>query len=192
MLLSEQHGGRQSILVFVTDESRTSERRPKLPTKNLARGCVLIILADGFDEIDVVTTLSVLRQAGMCARSVGIARGLVNGAHGIQLSPDLTLAGLDPLPATLLVSAAIVPEGRRQRLTWLETEPRLHRLLCSVAGQGGWIAVSHAGWRILKAIRSKTGKNNEFQASIFVRQPGQPADVFARDLIQRFGPSLRT
>ncbi len=48
----------------------------------------LIILADGFEEIEAIVFLSLWRQAGLYIQSVGLTSGLVGGAHGIWMMPD--------------------------------------------------------------------------------------------------------
>jgi 4-methyl-5(b-hydroxyethyl)-thiazole monophosphate biosynthesis len=52
---------------------------------------VLLALAEGFEEIEAVTVIDVLRRAGVevCAASLGGRR--VTGSHGITLEADATL-----------------------------------------------------------------------------------------------------
>lgn len=80
--------------------------------------------------------LSLLRQAGLCVKSVSLTSGLVGGAHGVWLMPDLTLADLDRLTATTSINVVILPEGS-QSLARLEADARVHRLLRQVAVRGG-------------------------------------------------------
>ena len=64
---------------------------------------VLVPLAEGFEEIEAVTIIDVLRRAG--AEVVVAALGLspVRGAHGIALLADATLDSLDGGDFDLLV-----------------------------------------------------------------------------------------
>lgn len=49
-----------------------------------------LFLADGFEEIEAITTIDVLRRAGIELRTVSITNSLqVKGAHGITVSADL-------------------------------------------------------------------------------------------------------
>ena len=50
---------------------------------------VLVFLADGFEEIEAVTVIDLLRRAGVETRVVGIDKKKVTGAHGITLCCDL-------------------------------------------------------------------------------------------------------
>jgi hypothetical protein len=154
--------------------------------------CVLVILADGFKEAEAIVTLSLLRQAGLCVKSVGLTNGLISSAHGVWLMPDLALADLALLANTTSISAVILPEGR-QSLARLETDPRVHRLLRQVVAQGGQIVTSREGLRIPRAAAvwvSERGEADDDQRMpVFLREPGQSPEAFARDLIRRLKQS---
>lgn len=48
-----------------------------------------LFLADGFEEIEALTTVDVLRRAGMPVRTVSITSSLlVTGAHNVQVTAD--------------------------------------------------------------------------------------------------------
>ena len=50
-----------------------------------------IFLADGFEEVEALATLDVLRRAGVYARTVSISDSFhVTGAHDIQVIADYT------------------------------------------------------------------------------------------------------
>ena len=49
-----------------------------------------LFLADGFEEVEALTTVDVLRRAGMPVRTVSITSNpMVTGAHGIQVKADV-------------------------------------------------------------------------------------------------------
>lgn len=57
---------------------------------------VHIFLADGFEEIEALATLDVLRRGGIEVKTVSITNdGIVTGAHGVQVAADLTWNGLE-------------------------------------------------------------------------------------------------
>ncbi len=74
-----------------------------MSTKNTDQRCTLLIIADGFEEAEAVTILSALRQAGVCIKCVGLTSGLIGGAHGVWVRPDLTMADLDQAANTLSI-----------------------------------------------------------------------------------------
>ncbi|MCL2013128.1 MAG: DJ-1/PfpI family protein [Cystobacterineae bacterium] len=52
---------------------------------------VLVPLAKGFEEIEAVAVVDILRRAGATVVLAGLEEGLVPGAHGILLQADTTL-----------------------------------------------------------------------------------------------------
>lgn len=155
-------------------------------TKTGAQGCVLVIITQGFNEVDTINLISILRQAGLCAKSVATTSGLVNGAYGIRLMPDLTFSDLDYLAKTTPVCGVILPENR-QSLARLETDPRLHNFLRQVVAQGGQIVMGADGRPFLKKLSigdfGLFGSNNDGKPSLLLREPGQPVEELARSFI---------
>ena len=52
---------------------------------------VYIMLVDGFEEIEALEPLDILRRAGVEARTVGVVSGSVVGAHGIRVEADIAM-----------------------------------------------------------------------------------------------------
>lgn len=49
-----------------------------------------VFLADGFEEIEAISVIDILRRAGMCVKTVSITSSLqVKGAHGIGVTADV-------------------------------------------------------------------------------------------------------
>lgn len=52
-------------------------------------GKIFLFLADGFEEIEAVATIDILRRAGLGVQTVSIMQGLtVTGAHGVKVVAD--------------------------------------------------------------------------------------------------------
>ena len=66
----------------------------------------LIILADGFEEVETVTPIDVLRRADIEVLVSGLAKKVVTGSHGVVLTTDVLLKDIQDLP-----DAIIIPGG---------------------------------------------------------------------------------
>lgn len=52
---------------------------------------VLVPLAEGFEEIEALTVVDILRRAGVEVVTAGLKEGLVKGSHGVWVRPDTAL-----------------------------------------------------------------------------------------------------
>jgi hypothetical protein len=137
--------------------------------------------------------LSALRQAGLCIESVSLTSGLVSGAHGVQLVPDLALTDIGCLINTATIELVILPAGGRC-LARLKVDPRVHRLLHQVVAQRGQIVTDLQGLQVLRAAAVWVdGELSEVddQATVLLRDPEKSPETFAQDLIRRLKRWLR-
>ena len=51
----------------------------------------LIILADGFEEIEAITCIDILRRCGIEVTVAGLKRKIVKGAHNLKVIADKKL-----------------------------------------------------------------------------------------------------
>lgn len=65
-----------------------------------------VILAPGFEEIEAVTAIDVLRRAGVEVSIVGLDGRQIVGAHGLTVQADIALAELNQTP-----DAVVLPGG---------------------------------------------------------------------------------
>lgn len=54
---------------------------------------VSVFLADGFEEIEALTCVDILRRAGVKVQTVGVTGKTVTGAHGIKVISDIEING---------------------------------------------------------------------------------------------------
>jgi hypothetical protein len=164
-----------------------------LSAKDASQNCALVIIADGFEEVETIVLLSALRQAGLCVKSVALTNGLVGGAHGVWLMPDLILTDLD-LMDTTSINLVILAEGGRS-LSRLEADPRVHQLLRQVVARRGQIATSPEGLRVPRAaavwVDESREADDDWRTPVLLRDPGQSPEAFARDLVRRLREPLR-
>jgi hypothetical protein len=162
--------------------------------KNTHAPCAFVILADGFEEVESIVVLSLLREAGWCAKSISLVSGLVSSAHGLWIMPDLTLADLDQLNHPFCISAVILPSGQHS-LTKMEADPRVHQLLRQVVAKRGHIITSRDGLRVVRAAAVWGDEPRNIQAdplmAVILRKPEESPEVFVQNLVRRLKQPLR-
>jgi 4-methyl-5(b-hydroxyethyl)-thiazole monophosphate biosynthesis len=63
---------------------------------------VVVLLATGFEELEAVTIVDVLRRAGISVLLAGIAPPPIEGGHGIKVVPDLSIDDVTTYDALVL------------------------------------------------------------------------------------------
>jgi 4-methyl-5(b-hydroxyethyl)-thiazole monophosphate biosynthesis len=67
----------------------------------------LVFLATGFEEIETVTIVDVLRRAGVNVTIVGLSSNVIEGAHNVKIVPDKSIDNVKIID----FDAVIVPGG---------------------------------------------------------------------------------
>ena len=96
---------------------------------------IAVLLADGFEEMEALVPLDMLRRAGLDARLAGVAGKIAVGSHGIAVVCDLTADEVDPDT----VSLAIFPGGMPGSLN-LDKAEFTDTVISSVIRRGGRLA----------------------------------------------------
>ena len=96
---------------------------------------IALLLADGFEEIEALTPLDMLRRCGLDVRIVGITSKIAVGSHGISVICDLLP---DEVPLDQ-VSMAIFPGGMPGSLN-LDAAPFTDKVIAAVQKNGGRLA----------------------------------------------------
>ncbi len=115
---------------------------------------VIVLLADGFEEIEALLPVDILRRAGLELQTVGMNGNLVHGAHGIPVICDIT-----PNEVNLSdVSLAIFPGGMPGASN-LDKHEFTDKVIAAVLENGGRLAAICAAPIILGRrglLRGKT------------------------------------
>lgn len=116
---------------------------------------VLVLLAEGFEEIEAVTIIDVLRRAGVAVTSAALGETCVAGAHAMSLMADCRLDDVRDEPFDAILLPGGMPGARNlrddprvlQRLRKQEQDGRYLGAICAAP-----IALEAAG--VLKEKRA--------------------------------------
>lgn len=131
---------------------------------------VLVLLAPGFEEIEAVTVIDILRRAGVDVVVAGTAAGPIDGSHRISLIPDTTLTA-----ASQGAFDMIVLPGGGEGTTHLRGDPRVAALIRHQIDQGKYVAAICAAPAVLadmgllaqKRVTSYPTYQSELPGSIY-------------------------
>lgn len=96
---------------------------------------IAIMIADGFEEIEALTPVDVLRRAGLDARTVAVGSKVAVGSHGIAVVCDMTADEVNLDELTMVV----FPGGMPGALN-LDASPYADKFIDAVKKNGGRIA----------------------------------------------------
>ena len=105
---------------------------------------VLVPLAEGFEEIEAVTIVDLLRRAGIEVCTASLAGREVTGSHGIAVMADARLDEVDAGDCDMIVLPGGMPGT-----THLKSDPRVARLLRQFAESGRYTAAICAAPSVL-------------------------------------------
>ena len=116
---------------------------------------IIEFLADGFEEVEALTPLDILRRAGADVKTVSVNDGkTVTGAHGITVFADETVSFADKAENVEMV---ILPGGMPGARNLFESQAVI-RTVKTVYGQNGRIAAICAAPFILGRLGLLEGK----------------------------------
>lgn len=95
---------------------------------------VYVLLAEGFEEIEALEPVDIMRRAGLSVATVGIAGKTVCGSHGISVNADMELGAVDPEK----MEALVLPGGPGHEL--LDASNEVHYLINTAHANGKYIA----------------------------------------------------
>jgi len=114
---------------------------------------VLIPLATGFEEIEALSIVDILRRAEIEVVVAGLLPGPVSGAHNISVVPDATIESINSG-----VFDMIVLPGGQPGTDNLNADPRVHALLKEFAAKNKLIGAICAAPIVLAAAGVLNGK----------------------------------
>ena len=130
---------------------------------------VALLLADGFEEIEALTPVDVLRRANITIDTISISEKTVMGAHGIEVSADKTATEIIPEEYDMVILPGGMPGSSN-----LDKSEFTDLMLDSVIKRNGRIAaicaapmvLGHRGLLVGKHAVCYPGFENELKGAI--------------------------
>ena len=134
-------------------ESRKENYGPSLDGPQEEKKMTVVMLADGFEEIEALTPVDVLRRAGLTVRTAGVGGRVITGSHGISVACDMTEDEVRAEEVDLLLLPGGMPGSKN-----LDASPIVDRLIREVNAHGGHLAAICAAPFILGRRGLLSGK----------------------------------
>lgn len=149
---------------------------------------VLLLLADGFEEIEALTIVDILRRASISVHMCSINEEYVRGAHMIIVKSDILIEDIDSD-----YDMVVLPGGMVGALN-LNNDERVIELIRKYFFQNIWVSAICAAPLILNTARILEGKNVTSYPGILEGIKGfqylEDAIVVDGNLITSRGPGL--
>ncbi len=115
---------------------------------------VAVLLAPGFEEIEAITVIDVLRRAEVQVTVAGLREGEITGSHDITVRPDTTLDNIQPEGFDMVVLPGGLPGTDH-----LREDPRVIAFLQDMANAGKHTCAICAAPTVLKTAGVADGKS---------------------------------
>lgn len=130
---------------------------------------ILAILAEGFEEIEAIAPIDLLRRAGAEVTVAALGAGIhVTGRSGITLHADTTLAALETAGAGDF-DCVFLPGGPGVKL--LRADPRVRPLVLRQHAAGRWLAAICAAPTVLHDAGLLAGRRYTAHFSVAAELP---------------------
>lgn len=125
----------------------------------------VVVLADGFEEVEAVTPIDLLRRAGVTVEVAGLDGLLAKGARGVTFACDTTLAKASDWDALVLPGGG--PGAQR-----LSESALVLQAVDDTLRRGVWLAA------LCAAPAAVLGSHGYLNGKTFTGYPGTQADGF--------------
>ena len=105
---------------------------------------VLVPLAAGFEDLEAVTIIDLLRRANIDVTVAGLEDGAITGSRGTRVLPDFTLDDVADTEFDMIVLPGGQPGADN-----LNNDKRIHNLLSTINSKGGYTAAICAAPKVL-------------------------------------------
>lgn len=110
---------------------------------------MIMLLGAGFEEIEALATVDILRRAGLSVQTAGIGGRLITGGHGVTVQADLVIEDVTETPELLILPGGLGGvqsiEGSEAAMAMVARQVAERRPLAaicaapSILGKRGWV-----------------------------------------------------
>ncbi len=140
---------------------------------------VLVPLAPGYEELEAVTIIDLLRRAGIQVVTAGLDDGPVRGSRGTVLIPDTTLHNALQQDFDMVALPGGQPGSNN-----LNSDPRIHTLLRHMADKGKYTAAICAAPLVLAHAGLLHGKRATSFPSVLSKMNLQDVELKTDAVVQ--------
>lgn len=115
---------------------------------------IIVLIANGFEEIEALTPVDMFRRAGLEVKTVGIGGLVATGAHGISINCDAIPSDIDLEQVTMAVFPGGMPGA-----TNLDASTYTDKVIEAVLRNGGRLAAICAAPLVLGRRGLLDGRN---------------------------------
>lgn len=135
---------------------------------------ILVPLAEGFEEIEAVSIIDILRRADITVVTAYLEKNPVTGSHGIPVTADRKMSDINPADFSAMVLPGGMPGSEN-----LKNSAQIIQALRAVHDGGGLIgaicaapmALGHAGLLAGKKATCYPGYESEMEGAVHVDAP---------------------
>ena len=77
---------------------------------------VYCFLADGFEEVEAIAPVDMLRRAGVEVKTVGVTGEVIDGRHGIKVIPDIDIEDINQAEIMIVGGATSTIQKLKKKL----------------------------------------------------------------------------
>lgn len=114
---------------------------------------VYVLLADGFEEVEAIEPIDIMRRAGLEVQTAALSDAIVTGTHGISVKADIVIDEVDAASMEAVVLPGGGPGHER-----LDASDSVHALINRAVADGKYVCAICASPSILGRKQLLMGK----------------------------------
>ena len=115
---------------------------------------IYMFLAEGFEEVEALAPLDLIRRAGLEIKTVGVGGKVITGSHGIPVTADMTDAELADNAPDMVILPGGMPGTKN-----LDASETVHKAIADAEKNDAYLCAICAAPMILGKLGLLKGKN---------------------------------